>query len=341
MMSAKPLLSICIPTYNRKNKLAQTLASLIPQCFLGEVEIIVSDNASDDGTTEYCMYQASTHSFFSYFRQERNVGFSDNLISVLSKANGKYLWMLGDDEVLHSEAVIRLLSAINTTDPSWLICNFVKIKSLNDDWPADSQISYDGGLHPLSLEEALEHVGIWASFMSVSVIRRDSFHEWLNCQTIASSDYIGFDIALFCGSKGKCFILSSPLLARINEPLEKHRFNNLSIYLFDFFDPIDSLVKRAVLSEKIRISLTHEMFLSMAGFLLISAKINGESLPKIGDCIHYHARVPMFWAIVFPLLILPSWLVRGGLGLLAWFLPKNSNSKLNRLMTSLGVSNKG
>lgn len=336
-----PSLSICIPTYNRKDKLKQTLDCLMSQCLGKNIEVVVSDNASDDDTSDYCLHQSANHKFFSYYRQKRNIGFADNLISVLSKANGEYLWMLGDDEVLHPEAVGRLLSAIKATEPSWLICNFVKLESPNDKWPINGQISFNQGLCELSLVEALEAVGIWASFMSISVIRRDEYCEWLERHEKKESEYIGFDIALFAGRKGMCFVLSTPILARIKQPLNTHRFDNLAIYFFDFFDPIDLLVKKKLLTERVRASLAHEMFFSMAGFLLLKAKINNEALPKISDCVHYHARVPIFWMIIFPLLIMPSWLVRGGLGLLAWFVPQNSNSKLNRLMISLGISKKG
>ncbi len=335
VMPNRPLLSICIPTYNRKNKLVQTLGCLIPQCSGQNIEIVVSDNASDDGTAEHCLQIASSNEFFHYYRQESNVGFPGNLISALSKASSKYLWMLGDDEVLHPEAVVRVLAAIKETDPSWLLCNYVKLESRNDSWPADGQIRFDEGLRPLSLEEILETVGVWASFMSISVIRRDAYFEWLKCNREAASDYIGFDIALFSGRKGQCFILSSPILARIKEPLNKHRFDKLSVYLFEFFDPIDSLVKQGLLTARVRMSLAHEMFFSMAGFLLLRVKIKGGTLPKISDCVRYHARAPIFWAMILPLLILPSWLVKCGMGLLAWFVPKNSNSNLNRLITSL------
>lgn len=337
VMKNRPLLSICIPTYNRKAKLARTLDRLIPQCLGGDIEIVVSDNASNDGTSEYCLDQSTTHKFFSYFCQKKNVGFSDNLISVLSRANGEYLWMLGDDEVVHSEAVIRILNAIVATHSSWLVCNFVKLKSPSDKWPVDGEINFDKGLQPLTLDEVLNVVGIWASFMSISIIRRDTYWEWAKYKKNIVSDYVGFEIALFSGYRGKCYILSSPILARIKEPLNNHRFDKLPVYIFDFFDPIDSMVKQGVLSSKIRTSLAHEMFFSMAGFLLLKTKIRGGALPKIGDCIRYHATVPMFWLIIFPLLISPSWFVKCGIGLLAYYVPKNSNTKLSRLITSLNI----
>ena len=54
--SFRPLLSICIPTFNRGNILNDVLNNYVnnPQ-FDNEVEIVISDNASTDITAEICM----------------------------------------------------------------------------------------------------------------------------------------------------------------------------------------------------------------------------------------------------------------------------------------------
>ena len=100
-MSQNPLLSICIPTFNRGVFLNQTLDSITQQdIFLetNEIEIIVSDNASVDGTTG--LVQEYVHSFpekIKYFRNETNVGTEENLNLVLSKARGKFLKLHNDN----------------------------------------------------------------------------------------------------------------------------------------------------------------------------------------------------------------------------------------------------
>ena len=47
-----PLLSICIPTYNHAELLDRALARLtsLPAFASGDVEVVLSDNASTDGT---------------------------------------------------------------------------------------------------------------------------------------------------------------------------------------------------------------------------------------------------------------------------------------------------
>jgi len=49
-MENKPLLSICIPTYNRAECLKESLKKMIPVCSENNIQICVSDNASPDDT---------------------------------------------------------------------------------------------------------------------------------------------------------------------------------------------------------------------------------------------------------------------------------------------------
>ena len=56
-MDASPLLSICIPTYNRRDFLETCLRSVVEELERHpdtSIEVVVSDNASTDGTRELC-----------------------------------------------------------------------------------------------------------------------------------------------------------------------------------------------------------------------------------------------------------------------------------------------
>ena len=49
-----PLLSICIPTYNRAEYLEKSLDSLVNQENFSQIEVVISDNASTDATSDVC-----------------------------------------------------------------------------------------------------------------------------------------------------------------------------------------------------------------------------------------------------------------------------------------------
>lgn len=99
-MSAQPLLSLCIPTYNRAALLEPMLRSLCRQAaaFGAEVEIVVSDNASDDGTADV-VQTASAVAPIRYFRNDENVG-SRNFLLAVERASGEYAWVIGDDDLV-------------------------------------------------------------------------------------------------------------------------------------------------------------------------------------------------------------------------------------------------
>lgn len=86
---SKPLLSICIPTYNRAEYLKKSISSIICQDeFINkQVEIVIADNASVDNTRDVAIQYVEQYDNVFYFRNEKNIG-NDNFPYVLSKGNG-------------------------------------------------------------------------------------------------------------------------------------------------------------------------------------------------------------------------------------------------------------
>lgn len=96
-----PLLSICIPTYNRANYLANCLHSLVASIDRSplDIEVCISDNCSSDSTYDVVQSFAGQLDI-KYIRNKKNLGMSCNFINVVSMATSKYVWMIGDDDLL-------------------------------------------------------------------------------------------------------------------------------------------------------------------------------------------------------------------------------------------------
>ncbi|MBQ3834188.1 MAG: glycosyltransferase family 2 protein, partial [Elusimicrobia bacterium] len=92
MNNEEPLLSICIPTYNRAEYLTQILNSIVENEGFGkDVEVVISDNCSTDNTEEVCKIFTEKYSNIKYFKQPNPTYIADqNFIDVLSLAKGKY-----------------------------------------------------------------------------------------------------------------------------------------------------------------------------------------------------------------------------------------------------------
>ena len=108
----QPLLSICIPTYNRSQHLAHTLDSIISDDgFCDEVEIVISDNASTDDTGIVAQSYASKYANVKYYRNEENIR-DFNFPTALDRGTGLYVKLNNDNRVFAKGAVAYMLAAI-------------------------------------------------------------------------------------------------------------------------------------------------------------------------------------------------------------------------------------
>lgn len=111
---AKPIISICIPTYNRALSLADCLNSIniAAKNHFGKFEVCVSDNASSDETFNIVDNAKKTLQV-NYQKNEHNLGIPRNFLKVVSMAKGEYVWLLGDDDLLLPDTFDRLLPLLD------------------------------------------------------------------------------------------------------------------------------------------------------------------------------------------------------------------------------------
>lgn len=112
-LNIKPLLSICIPTYNRDIYLKKSIESLIVSSdFLNKrIEIVVSDNLSTDNTQSICKAFEEKYDNFHYYRNEQNI-YDENFPKVLSYAKGTYRKLSNDSHIYEKDAVRKICAII-------------------------------------------------------------------------------------------------------------------------------------------------------------------------------------------------------------------------------------
>ncbi|MFJ1322470.1 glycosyltransferase family 2 protein [Capnocytophaga canis] len=119
MNESKKLLSICIPTYNRAKILDEALGHInreMKNVDIEEVEIFISDNNSPDETFEVVQKYVELGMSLKYSKNERNIGADGNFKKCIDNANGKYLWILGDDDFLKEGSLCFLLDQLRDQD---------------------------------------------------------------------------------------------------------------------------------------------------------------------------------------------------------------------------------
>jgi glycosyltransferase involved in cell wall biosynthesis len=96
--------SVCIPTYNRKEYLKETLESVFAQSYR-DYEVVVVDDGSTDGTEE--MIKGGGYKV-RYYRQE-NAGDAAARNKLIELAQGEHITFIDSDDLLMPDAVERMI----------------------------------------------------------------------------------------------------------------------------------------------------------------------------------------------------------------------------------------
>lgn len=111
-MSSTPRLSIGLPVYNGANYLAESIEALLGQSY-ENFELIVSDNASTDGTPDIVRRYSRQDRRIRYIRQRRNIGLNPNHNFVISQATGELFKMASHDDLYAQDLLMRCIHALD------------------------------------------------------------------------------------------------------------------------------------------------------------------------------------------------------------------------------------
>ena len=124
------LLTLGLPVYNGAQCIALTLQSIINALNTlsledkGQIEILVSDNASTDCTQEVVKRFIPNGTRIHYVRNEKNLGYDGNIDSIVQKSEGQYVWFLGCGEQIKEDALSRLIYKLENTNYTNIVLDF-------------------------------------------------------------------------------------------------------------------------------------------------------------------------------------------------------------------------
>ncbi|TNC28611.1 glycosyltransferase family 2 protein [Amycolatopsis alkalitolerans] len=107
-----PRLSVGLPVYNGAEYLAESLDALLGQSF-EDFELIISDNASTDGTEEICRTYAAKDSRIRYIRLPQNIGAAPNHNFVFDEARGELFKWASHDDLYGRDLLLRCVEALD------------------------------------------------------------------------------------------------------------------------------------------------------------------------------------------------------------------------------------
>jgi glycosyltransferase involved in cell wall biosynthesis len=109
-----------MPVYNGEQFLVEAIESLLAQTY-ENFELLISDNASTDRTTEICRDYASRDARIRYRRNEKNLGFAINQNSVIENGNGEFFLLAHSDDVRLPTYLERTIEVLDK-DPGVVVC---------------------------------------------------------------------------------------------------------------------------------------------------------------------------------------------------------------------------
>jgi glycosyltransferase involved in cell wall biosynthesis len=120
----KPLLSICIPTFNRPHYLREAITSFLTGqgSAVKKIEICVADNASNDDA-EKVVSEFNGLVNVKYHRHESNIGLDANMFYVAGMASADYILWIGDDDAIAPGGLNKICAYIENDAPNFLLLN--------------------------------------------------------------------------------------------------------------------------------------------------------------------------------------------------------------------------
>ncbi len=171
-MPDEPLVSICIPTYNRAGMIGRAIESALGQTYKN-IEVIVVDNASSDNTD--AVVASYVDERLTYVKNERNLGLFGNFNRCIELATGKFLHILHSDDYIDPDFTARCTAFFNK-HPS-VVMTSTRARIVGDSFEKDHACSDTDLVYPA--KEGFRQLLATRSFIACPsvMIRRDIYQE--------------------------------------------------------------------------------------------------------------------------------------------------------------------
>lgn len=150
----KPLVSVCIPTYNGAEYIIACIDSILSQTY-SNLEILISDDGSTDNTLDILNQYKLNHKHIKIVHNVRK-GMVENWNNCIKEARGEWIKFLFQDDILKPECVERMLTACIKYNSNVAICRREFI--IHEDVP--EKIKEDFRVHLIKPEHIFKGEGI-------------------------------------------------------------------------------------------------------------------------------------------------------------------------------------
>lgn len=213
-MNNFPLVSVIIPCYNAERYVESAVRSIMEQTYTN-LEILVADDCSTDGTFSILKKLAAEDSRIKILRNETNLGVVDTLNELVSEASGVYIARMDADDISLPDRIARQIAFLQQNPQiDFCGCNAFHI---NDDGKTIGKTTL-----PESYDDVRFFLAYYSTFYHPAIFARAEVFK----QNAYDKDFLhAEDYELWCrlifakGMKG----------ANLKERLLKYRINSQGV----------------------------------------------------------------------------------------------------------------
>jgi glycosyltransferase involved in cell wall biosynthesis len=106
---SSPQVSICLPTCNRPELIAECIDSCLAQTY-GNLEIVIGDDSKDERTQQLIAQRYPNEPRIRYAMNQPPLGQARNVASLFERAHGDKILLIHDDDLLTTDGIEKLVS---------------------------------------------------------------------------------------------------------------------------------------------------------------------------------------------------------------------------------------
>lgn len=222
-LNSLPILSFCIPTYSRAEKVLKLVYEILR--YEGfDIEVVVSDNCSDDGTRNISLDFINKYGEkIRYFRNDRNI-LDSNFEKVLSHGKGLFL-KLNNDTLMHKEGSLDMI-----------------LQTIEENKESKNILFYSNGVLRIqnkllceNLNSFVDHVSFYSTWIGAFGIWKEDFNKLDNFNRRSDLYLTQVDVLYRLINTGKSVIVNNEILGILVTPLKRGGYDLLGVFMDNYF----------------------------------------------------------------------------------------------------------
>ena len=308
------LLTLALPVYNGEECILETLNSiLIAKQKLTEeemrmLEIVISDNNSNDKTSSVIQNFLNNKSDIHYYRNKNNMGFDANIDTLVKYSRAKYIWFLGCGEVVKKDTLSRLLNKLNSDIEYTNILLEFDIYDENKRTITDTKVFNFKNEILIKSKNDFSYPK-YGQAISSNIINRKKWLMTINNKLIVDGwvhierilDMIALD------NNAKSLLLPNPFFTLFREKNGWWTRPNRYMFLLSHIEVLQSMKSKGFNQQVVSNLISKQSRFALL-IIIIESRMHGMNFNTkvFNDMLKVFKYDCFFWIFAFPLLIVPK-----------------------------------